>query len=231
MTSEAKTEEKTKYTTPAVHTAIAEILKSLSVEKGASLPSNMGGGKYITAVDLNSEIKRKFVEHNLIQIPFEREVSKEIVISPKGGMVVTVSIEATYTITSTQDGSSVIIQGVGDGLATGSAVASNIASTNALKNALLRTFLVTEQSTEDAAKEGPKEEAAPRAVTQAKAATAAPDLGALRTELIALVGDQAAATKAGNEFFKVPAGEPALWSSDAGKIRELIVHVKKTGEV
>jgi hypothetical protein len=213
-----------------VHTAIAAILSSLSVEKGASLPSNMGGKPYITAVDLNAEIKRKFVEHNLIQIPFERETSKEILVSPKGGLVVTVSIEAQYTIISTLDGSSIVLQGVGDGFASGSAVASNIASTNALKNALLRTFLVTEQSTEDAAKEGPKEETSNRAVTQAKA-SAAPDIGALRIELVGLTGDQGGATRLGNELFKVAAGEPALWASDPGKIRELILHLKNKAAV
>lgn len=218
------------YTTPAVHTALFEILKSLSVEKGGSLPSNMGGKPYITAVDLNSEIKRKFVEHDLFFLPTEVEVSKEIVTNPKGGTVVTVSIQAEYTIISTKDGSQVTIGGVGDGYATGTAVASNIASTNALKNALLRTFLVTEQSTEDAAKNGPAEPKEERAVTQAKQPNNG-NLNAARNELVALTGGQTEAKQAGDKFFGVPEGEPSTWSSDESQIRKVIEHVKKTGEV
>ena len=148
---------------PHVYKAIAKILGELSVAKGATLPANMGGKPYITAVDLNSEIKRKFVENNLIHLPREREVSKEIIIGNGGRVTVALSVEGEYTIISTEDGSTATISGAGDGLANGSAVASNIASTNALKNALLRTFLVTEQSAEDAAKNGVDEAAAPAA--------------------------------------------------------------------
>lgn len=138
---------------PQVYNAIAAVLNALSVEKGGQLPSNMGGKPYITATDLNNEVKRQFVENNLILLPSEHEL-KHDVIQFKERLNVAVSIEGTYTIVSTEDGSSVVVQGVGDGLASGTAVASNIASTNALKNALLRTFLVTEQSVEDQAKNG-----------------------------------------------------------------------------
>lgn len=218
---------------PAVYGAMFKVLEAMSVEKNGTLPGNMGSGKYITAVDLSAEAKRQFVTNKLVILPHEKEVSKEIVINPKGQTIVTVSVEGTYTIVSTVDGSSAVIGGVGDGYATGTAVASNIASTNALKNALLRTFLVTEQSTEDAAKNGPAEPTETRAVSEAKRTAQNPggDLNALRAELIGLVGDQATATKTGNDFFKVPAGEPALWSSDSAKIAALIAHIKKTGEV
>lgn len=140
-----------------VYTALFTILKAMSVDKGGVLPSNMGGKPYITAVDLNAEAKRQFVDNDLILIPNERETHKEIISVSGGGFKITLSIEGTYTIYSTKDGSSVTISGVGDGVAAGTAVAANIASTNALKNALLRTFLVTEQSVEDAAKNGTPE--------------------------------------------------------------------------
>lgn len=140
------------YTAPAIHTALAAILKSLSVEKNGQLPGNMGGKSYITATDLNSEAKRKFVEHNLVLIPNEKVIKYEAQSGTR--LQILVAIEGTYTLASTVDGSVVEFGGVGDGVATGSAVASNIASTNALKNALLRLFLVTEQSVEDAAKAG-----------------------------------------------------------------------------
>lgn len=143
------------YTAPAIHTALAAILKSLSVEKNGQLPGNMGGKSYITATDLNSEAKRKFVEHNLVLIPNEKVIKYEAQSGTR--LQILVAIEGTYTLISTVDGSIVEFGGVGDGVATGSAVASNIASTNALKNALLRLFLVTEQSVEDAAKAGSPE--------------------------------------------------------------------------
>lgn len=156
---------------PAVYTGIAAVLSALSVEKNGTLPSNMGGRGYITASDLNSEIKRQFVTNNLILLPSEREISHEV-IQFKERLNVAVSIEGTYTIVSTVDGSQAVVQGVGDGLASGTAVASNIGSTNALKNALLRTFLVTEQSVEDQAKNGEGDTAGPDRAAQ-RIATAA----------------------------------------------------------
>ena len=148
-----------KYATPHVHTALGAILNDLSVEKNGKLPSNMGGKPYISAVDLSLEIKRKFVEHNLILLPTEHVVNHNSVTDATKRITFYISINGEYTILSTTDGSSVTIGGVGDGVAMGSAVAANIASTNALKNALLRTFLVTEQSVEDEAKNGPKQDA------------------------------------------------------------------------
>lgn len=142
-----------KIEVPHVYTALAEILKALSVQKNGTLPGNMGGKPYITAVDAAAETKRQFVQNNLIFLPAE-EVFKHETIVHKDRINVAIVITGTYTIISTIDGSSVVVSGTGDGLAGGTAVASNIASTNALKNALLRTFLITEQSVEDASKNG-----------------------------------------------------------------------------
>lgn len=160
----------------AVYGAIGSILGELSVEKGGVLPGNMGSRPYITAVDLNAEVKRRFVEHNLILLPDEKFVKHEVSTSAQGRHSIFLVIEGHYTITSTLDGSSVTIAGVGDGLATGTAVAANIASTNALKNALLRTFMVTEQSVEDEAKNGSQQAEKP-AKPGAEPLTA--DVGAL----------------------------------------------------
>lgn len=149
---------------PHVYTALAEILKNLSVEKNGVLPGNMGGKPYITAVDASAETKRQFVENNLVFVPNE-EVIKHEIITFKDRLNIAIVIKGTYTIISTVDGSSVTVSGTGDGLATGTAVASNIGSTNALKNALLRTFLITEQSVEDSAKQGTPD-AMPATATQ-----------------------------------------------------------------
>lgn len=174
-----------------VYAGVAKILEHLSVEKNGTLPGNMGGKAYITAQDAAAEVKRQFVENNLVFIPTESLVKHEVIIFKDRLNIATV-IEGTYEIVSTEDGSSVTVTGVGDGLATGTAVSSNIASTNALKNALLRTFLITEQSVEDAAKNGPADEPArksapaERKVAAAKAATApagAGELDALKKQI------------------------------------------------
>lgn len=142
---------------PHVYTGLAEILKHLSVEKTGTLPGNMGGKPYITAVDAAAEVKRQFVENNLVFVPNEEVVKHENIVTADRAVKISIVIRGEYTIVSTVDGSSVTVSGVGDGLANGTAVASNIGSTNALKNALLRTFLITEQSVEDAGKDGPAE--------------------------------------------------------------------------
>lgn len=171
--------------TPHVYTALAAILKSLSVEKNGQLPGNMGGKPYITAVDASAEVKRQFVENNLIFLPNE-SVFRHEVIAHKDRLNTTIVITGEYTIVSTVDGSKVTVAGTGDGLAGGTAVASNIASTNALKNALLRTFLITEQSVEDASKQG--DSAAPsatqQAINKARNAPAKPAQGATSQERI-----------------------------------------------
>lgn len=141
------------YKTPKAHEKVLAILKELSVKKSGNLPSNMGGKPYISATDLFDEVKVSFAEKNLILIPAENFQKHEVVQQGQRALIATV-IEGHYTILSTEDGSSLTIQGVGDGLATGSAVSSNIASTNALKNALLRFFLAAETSVEDKAKGG-----------------------------------------------------------------------------
>jgi len=156
------------FEVPEVYKALAEILKSLSVAKGGTLPGNMGGKPYITAVDASAEVKRQFVANDLIFLPNEEVVRHEN-LTVGNSLKVAIVIRGEYTIISTRDASKVSISGTGDGLATGTAVASNIASTNALKNALLRAFLITEQSVEDAAKNG---EAPTQAQAQATAAQA-----------------------------------------------------------
>lgn len=210
-----------------VYTALAEILKALSVEKNGQLPGNMGGKSYISAVDLSLEVKRQFVENNLLLLP-EEEVTRHEIFNDNGRKTTTLTIQGHYTIVSTVDESFVQISGTGDGLSTGASVASNIASTNALKNALLRTFLVTEQSVEDEAKNGPKE--VPTSAPAQRTQSAAPDLNAARTKLVEVAGSQAEATRRGNEYFNVAEGEPAMWSAKVDKIQELIKHLQ-TGEV
>lgn len=150
---------------PHVRTALLNILGELGVAKNGQLPSNMGGKPYITAADVAKEVKTLLVANELIAIPTERVVKHELINTSRINTAIV--IEAQYTFLSTRDGSSITVQGVGDGLAGGTAVASNIASTNALKNALLRTFMITEQSVEDAAKNGAGEDPTPPAAVRA----------------------------------------------------------------
>lgn len=159
---------------PHVYTAVAKVLSALRVDKNGVLPGNMGGKSYITAVDISAEVKRQFVDNNLVLFSNEDVTHQEVLIEGTRRVMV-IGIRGSYTIVSTEDGSNVTISGVGDGSAIGTSVASNIASTNALKNALLRTFLITEQSVEDQAKNGDSDsKSEPSAVSAAKASKPTP---------------------------------------------------------
>lgn len=228
----------TNYTIPAVHTALAKILKELSVEKGGTLPSNMGGKPYITAADLSAEIKRKFVENGLVHIPSEKTIHHEVVKlgSEQTRFVVTIVIEGTYTVVATEDGSSVTLTGVGDGVATGTAVASNIASTNALKNAFLRLFLVTEQSVEDAAKNGSEEPAstgrkspAERHIERAERAKGGKTLGDLSALVKAQGREISEVGEMADKMFNEPKGS-RTWNKDPERIAKVYAAVQN-GEV
>lgn len=135
---------------PHVYTALAKVLKHLSVDKSGQLPGNMGNGKYMPAGAISNEVKKQFSEHDLILIANEESLKNDVEVVDGRAFKIFTSIRGEYTIVSTQDASSVEISGVGDGLASNTAVSSNIASTNALKNALLRTFLISEDSVEEA---------------------------------------------------------------------------------
>jgi len=207
---------------PHVYKALGVILSNLSVEKNGTLPQNMGARPYITAVDLNLEIKRQFVENGLIILPSEHIHEYKEIVGSTGKVTILIVIEGTYEIVSTVDSTSVTVSGVGDGLAQGSAVASNIASTNALKNALLRTFLVTEQSVDEASKQevvtGPPVAEKPTALADAQKT-----LDGLKIEIanllvkngtVASTDDGAGIKAAGDTFFDGRPGwsnaEPAL---------------------
>ncbi len=225
--------------TQHVHIAMLKILGSLSVEKTAMLPGNMGGKPYIEAHYMAGEIKKAFVAEGLIVLPEETIVRHEVVARDGRAPNVAVAIEATYTIISTVDGSRESLTGTGDGLASGTAVASNIASTNAFKNAFLRTFMITEQSVEQQALAGvadDDEKAEPRAVATARGgatqkkevASAVTDLqDEVKNEWHALHGDDDEGYVAlGNKMY----GEPANWATNQTKLKSLIKSIK-AGEV
>lgn len=228
------TEENTAQV-PAVYKGMYEVLKALEVEKNGTLPSNMSGKAYMTAVDINNEVKRLFVANNLIHLPIEKQIAKEVILNANR-LQVTLSIEGTYTIVSLVDGSTAVIGGIGDGIASGSAVAASIASTFALKNALQRTFLITEQSVEDAGKTGPADEKPTKAeqkVAAAKAGTA-PATGAIPTdevkELQTRIKAAADARRAVETDFpthmqfatKFLGNESQGWSKDTGKLQRVL---------
>ena len=168
---------------PAIYGAILAVMNELGVDKNGTLPSNMGNGKYITASDLSAAVKTAFVNHNVVGFPREREVAKEIIIF-KERLNIAITVETTYKLVSTVDGSMEEVCGVGDGLATGTAVSANIASTNALKNVLMRLLLITEQSVEDQGKEEPKVTRAQQTVAKASKPTSSePTVDSLKTEI------------------------------------------------
>lgn len=236
-TTRAKAPATPSYSIPHVHQAISEILADLSVEKNGTLPPNMGGKPYISAVDLNSEIKRRFVEKKLILVPNEAVVKHEVITGAK--TINVVSVTGTYEIISLEDGSNLSISGTGDGLSMGSSVASNIASTNALKNAFLRFFLVTEQSVEDESKKELPDNAPAAPIAPPAPPAEVVNLDALKNEVFALLKargeiadgltkDQTKAriTELGDEFFAGRKG----WDTAAPALQRWVDHLK-SGEV
>jgi len=154
---------------PAIYGAFAKVLAELSVAKGGTLPSNLGGSSYIKAADLSLEVKRLFVEHGLVVFPQERFTKHEVSINDEGRKVLTIGVETAAKIVAIEDGSFEVVSGVGDAVSNGNtSVTANIASTNAMKNLLMRALLITEQSVEDASK---KEEAASSGSTAAQNST------------------------------------------------------------
>lgn len=227
---------------PKIHEAMLAVLGELGVAKNGALPSNMGGKPYITAADVAKEVKTLLVANGAFVLPHEKVVKHEILVSAQGRQTVAVVVEGEYTFVSAEDGSSVTVQGVGDGLATGTAVASNIASTNALKNAMLRTFMITEQSVEDAAKNGvgdePPESRAVAAATNGATTKAAPkvDSGA------DVERAQTAVREAWEEIHgvgstgyiqlgnKVTGKEPGVWATDLSDLSNVLKAIE-AGEV
>jgi hypothetical protein len=184
----------TEYTAPHVHTALLAIYNDLKVEKDGTLPSNMSGKAYITAGNLSASIKEQFIKHELIFHPVsERIWHHEVAQDKTQRTLIALSVEGTYRIISTKDGSFIEIGGAGDGLATATSVANNIASTNALKNALLRLVMATEGGVESQSKDGIGE-------SEASAPAAQSGIIALRRTLQEKAKEQAPAGTSGVEW-------------------------------
>lgn len=192
------------YKVPHVHTALAEIVKSLEVEKTGTLPGNLGGKKYAPAPAVAQAVKEMFAEKDLLLLTNETVVSNENLVV-KDRLSIHIVVTGTYDIVSLEDGSSVTVSGTGDGLATATAVAANIASTNAQKNALLRTLLISEQSVEDASHTEQKPSATEQKLEKARAPkpTAKPNSGQSAQESIrAWIGDDVGNRKKVQELDK-----------------------------
>lgn len=149
----------TENNTPKIYAAIHKVLGHLTVEKGGTLPGNLGGAAYHRAEDISNEVKTQLVQNKVIVEAREDVVKVE---SPDYGdkkMRFMITVQGSYRLIHIEDGTSITIQGVGQGLGTGVATAASVASTFALKSALLRTFLISESGVEQ---EGQTEQAAPK---------------------------------------------------------------------
>ncbi len=162
MTDTKDQTKKPTYTVPKIYAAYHKILEELQVDKTSDLPTNMGGKKAFAADQVAADVKSLLVENNLIfRVLSEDVVSNEVI--PVGNRLnIVITVQGTYELIHIEDGSSITIGGVGQGVAIGSSVAASIAGTFALKSGLLHSFLITEESVE---REGlaptqPKESAA-----------------------------------------------------------------------
>lgn len=203
--------------TNKIYGAIFNILKEMRVEKGGTLPPQMGNAKYATAEAISNATKNLFVENNLILIP-EEKISH--IDAPDFGdkkIRYLVTITGEYQVVHTEDGSSIRFSGIGQGIATGTAVAANIASTFALKNALQRLFLISEDSVDTAGhveQAQPKQTEAQRRVTEQPQRPAIPAKNPKVAEMRGKI----------EEFMAVNEVDPSTVSELHGKI------VKETGK-
>lgn len=218
-----------KANVPHVYTAMLEVLRQIAVTKDGLLPANMGGKSYASAQAISAEAKRLFVEQGLIFLPREREVSKKV-INNNGRITVAITIEGSYEIISTVDGSSTTIQGSGDGLTSGSSVSSSIASTFARKNALMGAFMITEQSAEEAGKDGIPDAAVNRDLAKA-ANTPTPTVkGSPSKEVLDLRAEVKRLGSATNSDWSAIGNALAkgkVWASDVGILKQVVEKLKE----
>ena len=145
--------------TNKIYDSIHKVLSHLAVEKGGTLPGNLGGSAYHKAEDISNEVKNQLVANKVIVEANEEVVKVE---SPDYGdkkMRFVITLKGTYRLIHIEDGSFITISGVGQGMGTGVSTAAAVASTFSLKSALLRTFLISESGVES---EGVTEQAAPK---------------------------------------------------------------------
>src|SRR5690625_7319674 len=90
---------------PHVYIALAEVVKTLDVDKDSVLPANMGKSSYRTTEAITAAVRALFEKENLILIPNEHVIesgAQEI----KDRVTYYSVIVGTYEIVSLKDGSS-----------------------------------------------------------------------------------------------------------------------------
>ena len=217
--------------TPKVFGAILNVMRDVLFEADGTLPGNMGGKKYISAVEQASKVKDEFVKNNLILVPNEVNLKHEVIVDAGRKTIFTVT-RGEYQIVHVEDGSSVTFSGIGEGTANSTAIASNIASTFALKNALQRLLFSTEAALEDKGLEAPPASAAKATPPESRAAAAATGEATANTvkgEIMVLLKtkNKNEVVAKGNEFFGADIPDWAKSLTDLQKWKQHLT----TGEV
>lgn len=216
---------------PAVYGSLLKVMEGLkAIPKNGKMEFGNTRYDYLRADDVQERINPLLIENNLI---VRSEYDTRQINRGRGEGVAFVEVSLALTYISTVDGSELTVTAVGESQGTDDK-SVNKALTQAIKNSHRAQFQFASGEKEPDDYPGVREEpATPAAVTRAKQNNNAPavpnGLNAARQALVGLVGDQASAKRAGDEFYGVSAGEPSEWSADEGQILKLIEHLKAKG--
>lgn len=167
----------------SLHRKLAQIMyEAERIPKNGIAPVVMGGYRFVQVGDAADHIRKALAEQVLTMLPTSVRIVGQVDRPTKaGGMMTTVDLVTTWTITDGESGESITVESFGAG-ADGGDKYSGKASTSAMKYALLTTFLLS--TGEDSELGGP--EAGPKAQDKAPEAEPihSPDGGLIGTVAI-----------------------------------------------
>jgi hypothetical protein len=130
--------------TRSLHRKLAQIMyEAERIPKNGVAPQVMGGYRFVQVGDAADYIRKALGEHLLTMMPTAIRIVGQVDRPTKaGGMMTTVDLVTTWTITDGESGESIMIESFGAG-ADGGDKYSGKASTSAMKYALLTAFLLS----------------------------------------------------------------------------------------
>lgn len=128
----------------SLHRKLAQVMyEAERIPKNGTAPQIMGGYKFVQVGDAADFIRKALSEKNVTMMPTNVQVTGQVDRPTKsGGVMTTVDLIVTWTITDAESGESIEIQSFGAG-ADGGDKYSGKASTSAMKYALLSGFLLS----------------------------------------------------------------------------------------
>lgn len=156
-----------------LHAKLAQVMwEAERIPKNGTAPREMGGYRFVQVGDAADYIRKALAEHVVSMVPTAVEVVEQSEHDTKsGGVMTTMTVRVTWTLTDGESGETAIIQSMGTGADVGDKYSPK-AQTNAMKYAMLMGFLL---STGDDPEASDLPQRQPRAARQSASAVAEPD--------------------------------------------------------